>query len=205
MGRSAESKLATDRFAALNIKLNHVGGIYIYRDGIRILPYGDYSFDWLEIEKRRNKGAGYYFFSFRRMFGAVLLTRAANSSLQEKAGREGFQQNVAYRELREILINLLLYLAAEFFRKDGANTELFERTQEEIRKRSKALQRQQKQANTKRRNFASALAGFASDLETNLPHTEVSNLRRVTRSRMDAASNIKDPEKAAAELIQCRR
>ncbi len=80
-----------------------------------VLPYGDHSFDWLEVEKRRNKGAGYYFFSFRRMFGAVVLTRKANANLVEKAGREGWQQNKAFRQLKDILVNLLLNLAAEFF------------------------------------------------------------------------------------------
>jgi hypothetical protein len=88
----------------------------VYRDGIRVLPYGDFSVDWLEIEKRRSKSAGYYFWSYRRMFGAVLLSREHNSFLQEKAGREGFQQNRSYRELRDILINIFTFLAAEFFR-----------------------------------------------------------------------------------------
>jgi signal transduction histidine kinase len=205
MGKQSESRLAPEQWSALNDKLNHVGGVYVYRDGIRILPYGDYSFDWVEVEKRRNKGAGYYFFSFRRMFGAVLLTREQNGALQEKAGREGFQQNQAYRELRDIVINLLLYLAAEFFRKDGANTELFEKTQAEMRKRSEALERQQKRSNSKRRNFAAGLDSFSNDIATGLPLSEIANLRRLTRSRMDAASEIVDQDKAAAALIRAEQ
>ena len=82
-----------------------------------MLPYGDVDFDWLEIEKRRNLGAGYYFFSHRRIVGAIRISREENVGLQEKAGREGFRENKAYRELKAILMDFLVQLAAEFFRK----------------------------------------------------------------------------------------
>ena len=202
MGRSAESRLSPELYHPLNEKLEHIGGLYVYRDGVRILPYGDYSFDWIDVEKRRNKGAGYYFFSFRRMFGAVLLTRSVNHDLQEKAGREGFQQNEAYRQIRDILINLLIQIAAEFFRKSGANTDAFEIAQAEMRKRSAVLERQQKRSATKRRNFANALDSFAEDLKSGLPATEIANLMHLTQSRMDAAAKLPDQDKAAAALIR---
>ena len=205
MGKATESRLPPELYRPLNNKLNHIGGLYMYRDRIRILPYGDYSFDWLDVEKRRNKGAGYYFFSFRRMFGAVDLTRKENGELREKAGREGFQQNEAYRQIREILMNLLVQLAAEFFRKDGANTDAFETAQTEIRKRSAALERQQKRSQTKRRSFASSLVSFSSDMQANLPPTEIANLRHLTKSRMDAASRLPDQDKAAAALIRAEQ
>jgi len=205
MGRASESVLSPEDFNALNGKLDNLGGMYVYRDGIRILPYGDYSFDWLEVEKRRNKGAGYYFFSFRRMFGAVLLTRAQNASLQEKAGREGFQTNEAYRHLRDILMHLLIQLAAEFFRKGGTHTELFEQTQTEARRRSDALERAQKRSATKRKAFQSALASFGHEINTGLPEAEIANLRKITHSRMEAASKLADQDKAASALIRAEQ
>ncbi len=205
MGHASESTLSADEFVPLNYKLKNLGGMYVYRDRIRILPYGDHSNDWLEVEKRRNLGAGYYFFSFRRMFGAVILSREANEVLQEKAGREGFQQNEAFRQLREILKNLLVQLAAEFFRKGGTNTELFEKTQTEMRRRSEALERQQKRSTTKRKNFATELATFSHETSSGLPDAAVANLRHLTRSRMEAASQIADQDKAAAALIRAEQ
>jgi signal transduction histidine kinase len=205
MGRPTESVLPPEEFSSLNRKLDNLGGMYVYRDGIRILPYGDHSNDWLDVEKRRNKGAGYYFFSFRRMFGAVLLSREHNHQLHEKAGREGFQQNEAYRQLRDILMNLLIQLAAEFFRKGAPNVDLFEQKQAEVRRRSEALERQQKRATTKRKNFASALAAFAHETSSGLPDTAVANLRKLTQSRMQAASNIADQDKAATALIRAEQ
>ncbi len=205
MGRPSESLIVGDDYKELNDKLDKIGGLYVYRDGIRVLPYGDVSVDWLEVEKRRSKGAAYYFFSYRRIFGAVLLTTNANVRLQEKAGREGFQQNKAYRQFRNILSNLLIQLAAEFFRKDSEKGELFEKTQLEIRRRAEALTRQQKQSSEKRRRFAKALQSFSSDLNAGLPEKAVEDLRALTHSRMEAASRIENPDQAADALIKAEQ
>lgn len=205
MGKPSESALPGEEFKELNDKLNKIGGLYLYRDRIRILPYGDYLFDWLGVEERRNRGAGYYFFSFRRMFGAVLLTKPHNSSLEEKAGREGLQQNKAYRQLKEILINLLIQLAAEFFRGSGEKAQLFESTQLEMRRRTEALARQQRQSTEKRKRFARALEAFFDLVKTEAPEAEIRTLGEATRARMEAASRIEDQDKAAATLIRAER
>jgi signal transduction histidine kinase len=103
----------------LRTRINELGGIYLYRDGVRILPYGGPDYDWLGVERRRTQGASYYFFSHRRMLGAVELSREANSGLQEKAGREGFQENAEFRALRGLVQELLIWTASEFFREDS--------------------------------------------------------------------------------------
>ena len=194
-----------ENWNSINNKLDNLGGIYVYQDRIRILPYGDHSVDWLEVEKRRTKGAGHYFFSFRRMFGAVLLTRDKNPELEEKAGREGFQANAAYRDLREILMNLLIQLAAEFFRKGGTHTEAFERDQAESKRRADALDKQQKRSNERRKRFGLALQTFADRINNKLPESQIANLRTQTRNRMEAASKIVDQDKAAASLIRAEQ
>ena len=204
-GTQKESTLDPENWNSINNKLDNLGGIYVYQDRIRILPYGDHSVDWLEVEKRRTKGAGHYFFSFRRMFGAVLLTRDKNPELEEKAGREGFQANAAYRDLREILMNLLIQLAAEFFRKGGTHTEAFERDQAESKRRADALDKQQKRSNERRKRFGLALQTFADRINNKLPESQIANLRTQTRNRMEAASKIVDQDKAAASLIRAEQ
>ena len=47
MGREKESKLPSEDYTFITNKLNRIGGLYIYRDGIRILPYGDSDIDFL--------------------------------------------------------------------------------------------------------------------------------------------------------------
>ena len=68
--------------------MNRIGGLYIYKDGIRVLPYGNPDYDFVDIELNRTKGAGYYYFSYRRMFGYIDIDAEANRNLNEKAGRE---------------------------------------------------------------------------------------------------------------------
>jgi len=52
------------------------------------------------------------------MFGAVYLTNRDNSDLREKAGREGFIKNGAYRGFREFLIEIFLDLAKTYYSTD---------------------------------------------------------------------------------------
>ncbi len=61
-GAQRESKADPDDFNRLKTKLDQISGLYVYRDGMRILPYGNSDIDWLDVELRRTKGAGYYFF-----------------------------------------------------------------------------------------------------------------------------------------------
>lgn len=84
-------------------------GLYVYRDGFRVLPYGRTDFDFLEFEKRRSYGAGYYYFSHRKMFGYVGISKEGNQKLIDKSGREGFVANDAYRAMKFLLV--------EFFKK----------------------------------------------------------------------------------------
>lgn len=205
MGNKSETTLAPEDYEALNTKLDRLGGMYVYRDGIRILPYGDHSVDWLEVEKRRNKGFAYYFFSFRRMFGATILTRKSNSNLVEKAGREGWQQNKAYRELRDILMELLTNLAADFFRKGGTYTELFEEQQTELKHKAKLLEKRQKQVSTKKRKFTANLDTFFEASNSGLIKAAVSTLRQEAQATLQAAGSLPDHDQAASALIRAER
>jgi signal transduction histidine kinase len=201
-GLSKESIVPREEYENMNKKLEHLGGIYIYRDGIRILPYGDVSFDWLELEKRRTKKASEGFFSFRRMFGAVLITRTNNPGLQEKAGREGFQANSAYRDFRDILMKILMHLVAEFFRKGGTYTEFFEQDQAESKKRTEALDRQLKKSTQSRKSLELSLQTFTDSTADKIPETEIAKLKEKTMRRMQAAAMIPDPDKAAIGLVK---
>ena len=70
-GLSRQSTLPSVEHARILHKAGKIGGLYIYRDGVRIQPYGNTDYDWLEIELRRTKSASYYYFSYRQMFGFV--------------------------------------------------------------------------------------------------------------------------------------
>lgn len=74
------------------------GGIRVYRDGIRVLNYGEPGDDWLQInEKRIHKLGGNI--SNQIVLGAVKLDRKKSVGLIEKTNREGFVENDAYNDL----------------------------------------------------------------------------------------------------------
>lgn len=110
-----ETSLEENVFRYFDEKLKSFGGLYIYRDDLRVLPYGRPHSDFLQFEERRSKHAGSHFFSYRRMFGYVDLKRENNKTLIDKAGREGFINNKAFREFKMDLISLFSNLAKEYF------------------------------------------------------------------------------------------
>ena len=204
-GAQRESRLPPDEWRRIAAKLNNIGGLYVYRDRIRILPYGNSDVDWLNIEKRRTKGAGHYFFSYRRVFGAVKLSREHNGQLSEKAGREGFQQDKAYRQLKDILENLFLQLAADFFRETGDYSEIYTYRRAEIERLELARRRREKQVSTKRKKLVASLESFFERVGDGLPETELSTLRHTIQQRMDAAAKMKNPDDASTALLDAEK
>ncbi|KIQ24157.1 hypothetical protein RT99_03510 [Flavobacterium sp. MEB061] len=115
-GEQRSSTLNSEEYTIINKKLEAFGGLYIYRDDFRVLPYGRTEHDFLEFEKRRSLSAGTYFFSHRRFIGYIDLQREKNPNLIDKAGREGFIQNKAYREFKEDLIEFFTDIAKRYMR-----------------------------------------------------------------------------------------
>lgn len=163
-GRQTESRLDPPRFAQLTARLDRIAGLYVYRDGIRILPYGRHDFDWLDIERNRSKSASYYFWSYRRMFGYVAITRAANAALSEKAGREGFRENPPYRQFRSLLRHLFIQLAADFFRAGGGASGYFLARKDELKREELARREHEKRTAEARRDFVRQLGAKQREL-----------------------------------------
>ena len=204
-GVQRESKMDVDDWKKLYLKTSQIGGLYVFRDRIRILPYGNSDVDWLNIELRRNKSAGYYFFSYRRTFGAVILSRKHNSGLEEKAGREGFQQDKAYRQFKSILENIFNQLSTDFFREGGDRSEYFTERKDELDKLERARRKREKQVSTKRKNLSTSLDGFFQRTSQGLPDIEIDNIRKQVRHRMETAAKITDPDEAAIALLDAEK
>ena len=124
MGNEKDAYHKGETWYRINKKLDIYGGIYIYRDGFRVLPYGRADADFLGLEERRNKRIGSYFFSYRRMFGYIELGRTENPLLKDKSSREGLINNAAYRVFKDDLSSLFIDLAKEYFG-DHANQSIF--------------------------------------------------------------------------------
>jgi len=169
-GASSESTLPPNDWAIISSKLKQIGGLYIYKDNIRVLPYGTNNYDFLDIERNRNKSAGYYYFSYRRIFGLIEISQGKNPNLNEKAGREGFRENRAYRQFRAILMNFFVQVAADFFREGNAGAERFWERKTEINRLELARRDQEKSCQVSERPSVNNLRPSlpASKLETQL-------------------------------------
>lgn len=118
------SSISEENRALLEARLNDSGGIMVFRDGVRVLPYGELENDFLNLEMRRSKNAGLYLFSHRNTFGRIHLDSERNPYLEDKSSREGLLENEQYHYFIKTIQNLLIRVAFEFLtdsRKDSKN------------------------------------------------------------------------------------
>ena len=204
-GRANESRLDPEAFGLMNTKLRRLGGLYVYMDGIRVQPYGRPDVDYLEIEERRTLGAAYYFFSYRRMFGAVSLTSEQNSGLQEKAGREGFTRGRAYTDFRKLLINLLVQLAATYFRAEAPEARAYEKGRERLVREDELRKAREKQATAGRKRLRAQLASAGEHLAETDFQVRASEIVKDVRNHLTAADSLQPAARHAAAARQALR
>lgn len=108
------SSISEEDREKIEVRLDNSGGIMVFRDDVRVLPYGELENDFLNLEMRRSKNAGAYLFSHRNMFGRILLDSERNPKLEDKSSREGLLENEEYHYFIKTLQNLLVKIAFEF-------------------------------------------------------------------------------------------
>lgn len=137
-------------------------GFLVFRNGLRVLPYGRTDNDFFQIETRRSISAGREFWNARRMFGRVSISREKNPNLRDKAGREGFIDNTCAKALRTLVIHILRTAAYEYFGQAATlRKELLPDIQEKY---------EQEMAERQRKDLAKKNAkAFRTRLKKNLP------------------------------------
>ena len=163
--KKANSSLSPHVYDKLTEQAEMYAGLMVYRNGLRVMPFGREDNDFFEIEKRRTKHAGREFWSNRRIFGRVAVTREKNPNLKDKAGREGIIDNKAAKVFRDLVIELLMTTARRYFGTDAdVRKQLLPNIQKD-RERVKALAAQKKIKSRKRREFSKNLKIFMSKLD----------------------------------------
>jgi hypothetical protein len=151
-------------YGIIKEKVKNYGGLYIYRDDFRVLPYGRPNADFLRFEERRSKRAGTYYFSYRRMFGFLGLTRDRNKKLKDKSSREGLINNGPYRALESDLINFFIDLADIYF-SDKPEKSLFRDKMALIKEQNEAIVEDNKRATKEKKAFSRSLKEYPEKLE----------------------------------------
>ena len=200
-GIARDSLVPPQEHTRLRKKLDRYGGLYIYRDGIRVQPYGDSDYDWLDIERNRTLGAGYYFYSYRRMFGVIELDQKLNGNLTEKAGREGFRENQAYRQFRSILMNFFLQTAGDFFREDGKYAEPHAEKKDELNRNAEIRLKKSRQARQKRAAFQENLQKAFDLIDEQKPELKAEELLTLLKREVQRVQRQNVPKKQKAQAL----
>ncbi|RUO48266.1 histidine kinase [Pseudidiomarina aquimaris] len=137
-------------------------GFLVFRNGLRVLPYGRTDNDFFQIETRRSISAGREFWNARRMFGRVAISRENNPNLKDKAGREGFIDNQSAKALRILVANILRRAAYEYF---GQASELRRKILPDIQEKNAKAKAEIERKNLSKKNALK----FRSRLKANLP------------------------------------
>ncbi len=90
--------------------------IYLYRDGIRVYPYGDPDDDWLRIDVTRGTISASTMLSNDQIVGVVNITQKENPDLKDKTNREGLIEHGTATEDFITLIQIFLsYIRKRFY------------------------------------------------------------------------------------------
>lgn len=90
--------------------------IYLYRDGIRVFPYGNPEDDWLQIDKLRGTERASFFFSNDQVVGWVDISKSENPELKDKTNREGLiDEGNATQDFIKLIQSFLFYFKLHQF------------------------------------------------------------------------------------------
>ena len=165
-------------------------GFMVFRDGLRVLPYGRTDNDFFEIESRRSRSAGREFWNHRQMFGRIAITREHNPNLKDKAGREGLLDNRAAKTLKALIGNLLKQSARQYFGSaSGIRAELLPQISAEnkrkraVEARNKLRKRHRQEFRSKLKKYSQELPNFVHDAERYVDTLDINNEPQISQAQ----------------------
>ena len=85
--------------------------IYLYRDNVRVYPYGDPDDDWLNIDVTRGTARAGDFFSNDQIVGWIDISQEDNRDLRDKTNREGLiEKGNAVSDFKFLIPTFLSYI-----------------------------------------------------------------------------------------------
>lgn len=91
--------------------------IYLYRDGIRVYPYGEPDDDWLQIDTLRGTRSAGEFLSNDQVIGIIKISHKDNPRLKDKTNREGLiDDGFATTDFIKLLQTFLVYIRSNPYR-----------------------------------------------------------------------------------------
>jgi len=112
-------------FTRVRDVLRAQGGIRLYRNGFRVVPYGGYGDDWLELDETSSqRGATLSPVRNLNFFGVIEVNDPNGTHFEESTSREGLVETPAFDELKalasSVIISAVRAIAADRGRKPRA-------------------------------------------------------------------------------------
>lgn len=82
------------------------GGLMVFRDGFRVLPYGDEGDDWLHMDPKAYSSSGFKV-NRKQIIGRVSISVLQNPALTDQTNREGLRETPEKQALVNILRHIL--------------------------------------------------------------------------------------------------
>lgn len=79
--------------------------VYVFRDGVRVYPFGEKEYDWLELDKLRSVVKAGAFPSYNDLIGFIYISQNQNPSLKDATNRQGMMNiDGAYDDFRYLIL-----------------------------------------------------------------------------------------------------
>jgi Signal transduction histidine kinase len=150
-------------YASIRAQLEANGGIRLYRNGFRVLPYGEPEDDWLQLDELESRRIhSNVSLANRNFMGAIEVDDIEGHVFEETSSREGLIENAAYIELRDsfsaMLVNAARQITAVRLQEGGRSSLRPARAEEVIAEAQKAAERLATSANLEVREHTVGIA-----------------------------------------------
>lgn len=109
-------------YTRLRDELASQGGIRLYRNGFRVVPYGDPDNDWLRLDEMYAKRSFLAPLANRNFFGIIEVHDPDGELYEEHTSREGLIENLAFSELKNLASSVLVTAATRISEDRGRKT-----------------------------------------------------------------------------------
>ena len=98
------------------------GGIRLYRNGFRVLPYGEIDDDWIGLDQSIARRTILPVHSNLNFFGFLEVNNDYGEQFEETSSREGLLENKAFEELRDFAYKILIDVVLKIGQQRGIKT-----------------------------------------------------------------------------------
>lgn len=177
--------------------LDQNAGVRIYRDNIRVRPYGDPEIeggDWLGLAERKSRepaGAARKTFKIaaNQLVGAVFISRDGNAELTDSSAREGLVHSESFSDLRLLVLGAVTLLEAHYhesFLTTKGTTDTPQRPTQEVAKLKKGIKKLNRELQT---------------LADVLPRSSAKEFERVLIQVSEVSHRIDQTQSSLNELV----